>query len=56
MKSTEPSKQKKATPGSRILDNLREAVDWAEGKDIPVRITTIEVPVIDVRAVRKRLG
>jgi putative transcriptional regulator len=35
---------------------LREAVNWAEGKDVPVRVTTVEVPVFDVRATRKRLG
>ena len=31
-------------------------MDCAEGKDVPVRITTVQVPVIDVRAARKRLG
>jgi putative transcriptional regulator len=35
---------------------LREAVDWVEGKEVPVRVTRIEVPVLDVRATRKRLG
>lgn len=31
-------------------------MDWVEGKDVPVRLTTVEVPIIDVRAVRRRLG
>jgi hypothetical protein len=31
---------------------LREAVDWAEGENGPVRVTTVEVPTIDVRATR----
>ena len=43
------------TAGSRIIESLREAVDWAEGKSVPVRLTTVDVPVVDVRKVRKRL-
>ena len=46
----------KARAGNRIIASLREAVEWAEGKDLAVRITTVEVPIIDVCAVRKRLG
>ena len=56
MKNPRKGKQKKSTPGGRIVASLREAVDWVEGNDVPVRITTIEVPSIDIRATRKRLG
>ena len=56
MKKPRMTKSRKPRAGSRILASLREAVDWAEGKDVPVRITTVEVPAIDVRAARKRLG
>ena len=56
MKNNLPGKQRQPTAGSRILASLQEAVDWAEGKNIPVRITTVEVPTIDIRATRKRLG
>lgn len=56
MKNTRATKSRKPSAGSRILASLREAVDWAEGEDVPVRITTVEVPAIDVRAARKRLG
>jgi putative transcriptional regulator len=42
--------------GSRILASLREAVDWVEGKDVAVRVTTVEAPVVDVKATRQRLG
>jgi putative transcriptional regulator len=44
MKKTQKAKQRKSSAGSRIVASLREAVDWAE------------VPTIDVRATRKRLG
>ncbi len=42
--------------GSRIIASLKEAVAWAEGKDVPVRVTTVEVPTVDVRALRRQLG
>jgi len=47
-----PTKRRKPTAGSRIIETLREAVDWAEA----IRVTTVEVPTVDVRAVRRRLG
>ncbi len=49
------AKQRKPSAGRRIVESLREAVDWTEGKDVPVRVTTVRVPSIDVRAVRRRL-
>lgn len=42
--------------GSRILESLREAVDWVEGKDVAVRVSTVHVPMIDVRETRRKLG
>jgi putative transcriptional regulator len=56
MKDTRSARQRKPSAGNRVIASLREAVDWAEGQDLPVRITTVEVPAIDVGAVRKRLG
>ena len=56
MKNTRIAKQRQPSPGNRIVASLREAVDWVEGKDVPVRVTTVEVPSVDVRATRKRLG
>ena len=51
-------KKNPVTPGagSRIIASLREAVDWVEGKDVTVRVTTVNVPVTDIRATRKSLG
>lgn len=56
MKTARVTKRTPPTAGNRILSSLKEAVDWVEGKDVPVRLTTVEVPIIDVRAVRRRLG
>jgi putative transcriptional regulator len=46
---------RKPSAGSRIIVSLRE-VEWVEGKDVPVRVTTADVISINVRATRKRLG
>ena len=49
-------KQRTPRAGSRIVASLREAVEWVEGKHVGVRVTTVNVPMIDVRATRKSLG
>src|SRR5579872_3327923 len=42
--------------GQEIITSLKEAIAWAGGENVPVRVTTIQLPTIDVRAVRRRLG
>lgn len=56
MKKTPQTKKARPTPGSRMLASINEAIAWAEGKPGQARVTTVHVPVVDVRAVRKRLG
>jgi len=46
----------KRSVGQEIITSLKEAIAWAGGENVPVRVTTIQVPTIDVRAVRRRLG
>jgi putative transcriptional regulator len=55
VKKTRTTVPRKSSAGSRIVASLREAVDWAEGKEVAVRVTTVEVPMVDVREVRRRL-
>ncbi len=47
---------KKSRRANRIVAGFREAVDWVEGKDVAVRITTVDVPIVDVRELRRRMG
>jgi hypothetical protein len=54
MHNNQKNKSRKPSAGGRIIASLKEALDWAEGKNVPVRVTTVEVPTIDVRATRKR--
>lgn len=49
-------KKKRSTLGQRIIKSLDQAIAWASGEDVPVRITTVQIPTIDVRAVRRKLG
>jgi putative transcriptional regulator len=58
MKKTTESKRGGAnrSVGREVIASLKEAIAWAGGEDVPVRVTTVQVPTIDVRAVRRRLG
>ena len=56
MRKVTQTKQRKLSAGGRIVASLKEAVDWAEGRDVAVRVTTVEVPLIDVKATRQQLG
>jgi putative transcriptional regulator len=46
----------RASVGSEIITSFREAIAWAGGKDVPARVTTVTVPVTDVRLLRRKLG
>lgn len=41
--------------GQEVITSLKEAIAWAGGEDIPVRITKVQVPKTNVRAVRRKL-
>jgi putative transcriptional regulator len=43
------------TVGQEVIASLKEAIAWAGGEPVPARVTTVEVPTTDVRAVRRRL-
>ncbi len=43
------------TVGQEVIASLKEAIAWAGGGRVPARVTTVEVPTTDVRAVRRRL-
>ena len=45
----------KPTVGQEIIASLNEAISWAKGEDVPVRITTVHVRTVDVREVRRKL-
>jgi putative transcriptional regulator len=56
MKKRVSSKKRATTSvGQEVIASLKEAIAWAGGEDIPVRVTTIKVPSTDVRAVRRKL-
>jgi putative transcriptional regulator len=45
----------KASVGEEVIASLKEAIAWASGEDVPVRVTKVHVPTTDVRALRRRL-
>ncbi len=42
--------------GQEIISGMKEAIAWAGGESVPVRMTTVRVPAPDVRAIRRKLG
>jgi putative transcriptional regulator len=54
-----PTAQKHTAAGRRLIRSVKQAIAWASGEDVPVRVTMVSVecaPVADVRAVRQKLG
>lgn len=46
----------KRSVGGEIITSLKEAIAWAGGENVSVRVTTVNVPTTDVRALRRKLG
>jgi len=55
-REAKPLAKRASTVGSRIIEGLEQAVAWTRGNNKKVQVTLIEVPEVDVRAVRTRMG
>jgi putative transcriptional regulator len=47
--------RKRRTVGGSIVQGLKEAIAWTEGKHAKARVTLVQVPEIDVRRVRLKM-
>jgi putative transcriptional regulator len=47
---------KRPTVGARIIEGLEQAVAWSRGQKSRARVTLIQVPEVDVRDVRRKMG
>lgn len=48
--------RKRPTVGERIIEGLEQAVAWSHGEHGRARVTLVQVPDVDVRDVRLRMG
>ena len=55
-RSGQVGRKKTPTVGQRIVEGLEEALAWSKGDDIPVRVTQVQVPDVDVSRVRRQMG
>jgi putative transcriptional regulator len=61
-KTSKPAGKKTArrrppqTVGGSIIQGLQEAIAWTKGENDNVRVTLIDVPEVDVREVRLKMG
>ena len=47
--------QKRQTVGESIIQGLKEAIAWTEGRNDRVRVTLVEAPEVDVRKERLKM-
>jgi putative transcriptional regulator len=47
---------KRPTVGASIIKGLEQAIAWTRGEDDNVRVTLVQVPEVNVREVRTRMG
>lgn len=55
-KKAAPRPRKNQTVGESIVQGLRQAIAWTRGEDDNVRVTLVQVPEVDVREVRTKMG
>ena len=55
-RSVQKAPAKQPTVGKRIIEGLEEALAWSKGENVPVRVTQVQVPEVDVSAVRRGMG
>lgn len=48
--------RKSPSVGERIIEGLEQSIAWSNGKDVPVRVTQVQVPDVDVAKVRRQMG
>lgn len=47
---------KRPTVGERIIEGLEQAIAWTKGENDRARVTLVDVPEVDVRGVRLKMG
>lgn len=47
--------KRKPTAGEEIIASMKEAIAWSRGEAVAARVTQVQVPSIDVRAMRRKL-
>ena len=55
-RAAKPRVRNAPTVGRRIIEGLEQAVAWTRGDNDQAQVTLVEVPEVDVREVRTRMG
>ena len=48
--------RERQTVGESIVEGLKQAIAWTRGENEDVRVTLVQVPEVDVRQVRAKMG
>lgn len=49
------SGKRQPTVGEGIIEGLEQAVAWSRGEDVPVQVSLVRIPDVDVRKLRQRM-
>ena len=55
-KTAKRAPEKRSTVGRGIIEGLEEAIAWSRGEKTAARVTLVQVPDVDVREVRTKMG
>jgi len=55
-KAARRTPKKRSMVGASIIRGLEQAIAWTKGKNEDVRVTLVQVPEVDVREVRMKMG
>ena len=47
---------KRPSVGARVIEGLEQAIAWSQGAKQRARVTLVDVPEVDVRRVRRKMG
>lgn len=54
--ATKGGTRKRQAVGESLIEGLNEAIAWTRGESTSARVTLVEVPEVDVRKVRTKMG
>jgi putative transcriptional regulator len=55
-KKSERALKERPAVGARIIEGLEQAIAWTRGENDDVRVTLVQVPEVNVREVRTKMG
>ncbi len=56
MKNKQKKSNIKSITAKKIMQGLDEAIDWAKGKNVKVRVHNVTIPDVNIKKTRNKIG